>query len=725
MNIENKIRFKAIGLYIVAGIVVTGMVVFLYGLKNKTELQKANIEKQHLSLSLTHKLITAVGDAQSSASLYISTKDTSHIEQFDQNLLQIDSVIQELIDIEPIEKTRLEEIRHLLSLQNSNILILNQWFNQENPLTGISNRLKNYDPAKRRAINIVTITQDTIYNQKKKNFFQRIRNVFSPDRDSNYTVTSKRIDTLRTRSSDSLAILNEVDQIAKDASKNYEQNMRAIEQQVGELISADRGISTQISGLLLELHKRTLDSVMTSITESEESIGNNYTLSVIGGIIALILILIFVLLIIYDVNKGKEAREKIREVMESRHQLLLSVSHDIKTPLNSILGYLDIGKPTQKDIKSMENSARHILALLENLLEFSSLEQGSLTTTFSTFSSETIANETAEMFKPLAEAKGLSFIYQADSVRINSDYMKIKQIMINLVSNAIKYTRQGSVSLKMNYADAKLSIQVTDTGVGIPSEKISELYLPFTRIESNNTMAQGTGLGMYVVKGLSDLLQAKININSKPQKGTIIQVDIPCEQVTYTIPAGKKRIAIYDDDPVLLSVLRDMLLQLGHEIVDKNYEIILTDLEMGETSGLDILANANSVPVIVMTGRGDFSLEKAKQMGFDGYLPKPFSINNLRDILGDSGNSLNDFLGEDREAILVLFKNSTAENFLLLRQALDTDNFTKAQALCHKMFPMFAQLGYPAEELRRMDSHRGNKYNDWKLDVEKILEIKV
>lgn len=726
MSIERKIRFKAIGLYIVAGVSVAVILFCIYELRNSINNQRENIEKQHLSFTLTNELIYAVGEAQSSISLYMSTTNALYLKRLDYELTSVDSLIDILSDIRSIEKDKLQEIRTLLIQQASNVYELNRLFSKENPVSSISERLQSYEPPQREEIKVISIKKDTIVNiSEKKNFFQRIKEVFNPSPDSTAIVTNQRIDTLRFKSSDSLAILSEVDSITRKASETYEQNIRAIERQVASLITADREISTQISELLLELHRQTLDSVLKAIAKSEDSINRNYQLSIIGGTLALGLILLFIILIIYDVNKGKEAREKIRQLMDSRHQLLLSVSHDIKSPLGSILGYLELNQQQGEDIQSVQNSARHILALLENLLEFSSLEQGALHVNYADFSLDTVCNEIGQMFVPLAEAKRLSFIFETDRVKVNTDLIKIKQIVVNLVSNAIKYTSKGEVFLRMSYADEKILVQVQDTGVGIPEDKLPDLYKPFTRIESNNVLAYGSGLGMYVVKGLIDLLGGSINIKSEVGKGTIVDVVIPAKSSAYLYKKGTKKIAVYEDDDVMARVVRGMLLQLGHKIEEQDCDIILTDMEMGEVSGLDVLAAAGNVPVIVMTGRDDFSAEKAGELGFDGYLSKPFTIDNLRDIFGE-GDSISDddFLGEDRNAIMDVFRSSTIEYFSTLREALEDLDFDKTQAVCHKMLPMFAQLGYPVEELRRMDVHRKKEYAGWQADVESILSIK-
>ncbi len=727
MSIERKIHFKAIVLYIIAGAAVIAMIIFLYGLKMKISGQKDFVEKQYKSLILTNELVVSVGQAQSAASMYVSTKDAGHIDQFRKHLVRVDSLVSLLETVAPLEKDKLKGISVLLNKQATNITELNRRFSDDNPVNSINERLQNYEPPKQKSVKIVTVKKDTVFRSiAKKSFFRRIREVFSPVVDSTMIVANQRTDTLKISNADSIAILSEVDKIARAASVRYDRNIRAIEQQVTELIVNDREISGKVSSLIMELQQGVNKSVLDTIAQSEQSINSNYTLSIAGGLIALLLILLFVILIIADVNQGKKAREKIKQIMDTRHQLLLSVSHDIKSPLTSILGYVAVNKHRNDEIESVENSARYIFALLENLLEFTSLERGELTTTFTDFSLNNIGRETEQMFKPMAGAKHLTLKCESDKVRVNTDMMKTKQIIINLVSNSIKYTKEGTITLQLTYKDGNIEIYVEDTGVGIPESKLPEIYKPFVRVESNNALAHGSGLGMYVVKGLVGLLKGSISITSVVNKGTAVRVIIPAVKSAFAIPGGTKRIEVYDDDPAVLHMTKSMLGQLGHVIVEHHGDVILTDMEMGAITGLDILAKAGSTPVVVMTGRSDFNHQKALELGFDGYLPKPFSTEDLRNLFGQGDTMAeDDLLGDDREEIMKIFRTSTAENFGKLKTALVSGDFKSAQALCHKMLPMFAQLGYPVEELRRIDSHRTGEYDGWKEDVEKILSVRV
>ncbi|MGC9150182.1 MAG: ATP-binding response regulator [Microbacter sp.] len=727
MNIETKIRLKAAGLYMITAIVVVAMLIFLFNLRKNLAHQQAVIAKQRQKLTLTNELIYDVNEAQSAVSLFFTTHDTTHVIRFRKKLLSIDALIDTLSVIEPEGKGKLLQIKQLLSRQASNILALNRLLNNENPITSINKSILQYKPQQNVTTQIANIRRDTLYqpSKKKKGFFRRIKEVFSPEKSTTMVISNVRVDTVRVEQVNPAPVLTDVKKLVTMAGQRYDQKIREIAQQVANQMMSDREISTQVANLLLALHRETLQSMLSGIDAGERSIDRNYTFSIIGSMVALGFILFFILLIIYDVNKGKEAREKLRQVMESRHQLLLSVSHDIKSPLGSILGYLELHRFSEDEIHSMQNSARLIQSLLDNLLEYSSLEQGSLQCSFSTFDLHELGEEINQLFLPLAQAKLIALTCTSDRIRLISDAVKIRQIIINLVSNAVKYTRQGTVQLAMTYVDQQLCIEVKDTGAGIPRDKLNEIYKPFVRIESNNALAHGTGLGMFVVKGLIDLLGGTIRLASAVGEGTSVTVKIPCNKAESKIKQGAKRIAVFDDDPTIVKMAGEMLTRLGHTVTEKDYEMILTDLEMGPVSGKDILTSAGSIPVIVMTGHTDFTLEKALQMGFADFLPKPFFIDSLREIFGEGTSSSDDFSPEADDAVMKLFRSATVEHQEWLKQALADDDFDKAQAVCHKMLPMFTLLGYPTDALRRMDAQRAKVYEGWQKDVETVLSIKI
>ena len=200
-----------------------------------------------------------------------------------------------------------------------------------------------------------------------------------------------------------------------------------------------------------------------------------------------------------DLIKEKQLTEKL---MKSRHQLLLSVSHDIKTPLTSIMGYMDLWKSNEtsetrkQQIQSAQNSGKYILTMLSNLLEFSRLEQHSKQLHISRFNLIELMEEVMGMFYPFAETKNLLLEFDSQLDKpffVETDYTVLKQILSNLLSNAIKYTLEGSVQLSLQQDDTdKVIFTIIDTGIGIDEKDMPELFKPFSRIQ-NPLKAEGSG----------------------------------------------------------------------------------------------------------------------------------------------------------------------------------------------------------------------------------------
>jgi signal transduction histidine kinase/FixJ family two-component response regulator len=601
--------------------------------------------------------------------------------------------------------------------------------------------------------------------------------------DSIVHISIERTDTLhiQRQSPDSLTILADLRVLSDKAKKEYWSKIKQYEKKTQELVKADNQLSEQISSLLIRLNQEILDSTISEIEKSEEIIQQNTRTSIIIGAVTLVLIIIFIILIISDVNKGyrarraaEEARRKTEEIMESRHKLLLSVSHDIKTPLSSILGNVELMDKTgnEKEFSSIQQSADHILNLLTNLLEYSSLEQGKLQVSNETFNIRELCDETAEMFEPIARHKNLQFNYEPsldEGCTILSDRLKIKQILSNLISNGVKYTLEGSVTFKARMGRNLVVFDILDTGVGIPQDKLEEVFKPFVRIETYNQFAEGSGYGMSVVKGLVDLLGGEIHIDSEVGKGSHFEVRIPVGEVEQDLEAkeeatdDKKKslnILIIDDDNTLLSVIDTMLHRLGHQAIPcrsmndldnalqqiQDYDYILTDREMGAVTGNDILYLVKEVdinkPVILMTARMEYTNEMAKSEGFDGFLQKPFNLKQLENLFGSVAISedeaetafpdfptFSEMMGNDKEAmtdILRVFVQSTADDLVAMNTLIENSDFVEMQGLCHKMLPMFKQLERDTTFLSKMNSLRGKNeteadYPNWKEDATKFM----
>ena len=785
-----RTNWKVVLTYLFVLALCAALFYYIFNLRNSIQNQRANIDAQHQALDWANRFTKNVHDAQNAANLYAFTEQTRYKRQFNaaQKALseQADSLI--VVEISEDNKIMVGEITNLIRSKGRLSNELSKQFHDFNPLAEFDRTIDAYSPPPpEEEIVVTSVSKDTIIRvpktQTKKGFWGRIGNVFSPDKpqeDSLVHITIQRSDTVRIQQQayDSLTILNDLRVLSNKAKTEYWNKIKEYEKKTQELVRADNQLSEQISTLLIRLNQEILDSSIIEVEKSEEIIRENIRTSVLIGAATLLLIIIFIILIISDVNKGyrahraaEEAKRRTEEIMESRHKLLLSVSHDIKAPLTSIMGHVELLDKTEneREIVSIQQSADHILNLLNNLLEYSSLEQGKLQVSKETFDIGQLCEEIAEMFAPIAQHKNLQFHFENQIEKgtlLNTDKLKIRQILTNLISNGIKYTLEGEVNFKARLGRNLVVFDIIDTGVGIPPDKLEEVFKPFVRIETYNQFAEGSGYGMSVVKGLVDLLGGEIHTESEVGKGSHFEVRIPVEEIeTHTetnAPTEKKslNILVFDDDNTLLSVIDSMLHRLGHQAIPcrsmndfdnalqqlNQYDFILTDREMGAVTGNDILYLVKEVdiqkPVILMTGRIEYTTEKAKEEGFYGFLQKPFNLRQLENLFGSVASSetetevafpdfpaFSEMMGNDKAAItdvLNVFVQSTADDLVLMNALIEQSDFVGMQSLCHKMLPMFTQLGRDTTFLAKMNELRGKKatekhYRKWKDDAVKFM----
>lgn len=792
---ENRVKINAILIYLMATLLCVGMIYYISNLKNSINYQKNNIRKNECLLELTNKLVENVNNAQSYSNIYTFSTNDNHLNNFNVSIKKIEVITDSITKLcdDNFNKDMLIDIKDLLLKKEQILIDINKELNSFNPFQEIYSIVENYQPKQKNTTVSTTVNDTIVYRTEKKGFFQRLGEVFSPSdlSDSIVLVSTTIIDTISEENDDNDVLLDDIQFYTEKGRMEYIKQINAIETKYNNLILSDRDLSEEISELLIILHKQTLDSVIKEIEQSEYLINKNTNLSVFVSIIALLVILTFIFLIFYDIKKVVEARKateaakkRTEEIMQSRHKLLLSVSHDVKAPLSSILGYLELmqmnddNNSDKSKILSMKSSAEHILSLLTNLLNFSRLDQGKESVILSNFNIKKLCDELDSMFKPLSSNKHLEFVYNNDldvDTCVKSDALKIKQILSNLLSNAIKYTMKGKVTFAVNRGDGELVFTIIDEGIGIQEEKLKEIYKPFNRIDNNESLIEGNGFGLFVVKGLVDLLQGEIDVTSELNVGSCFTVKIPVDFVdpiektddvvdlTGISMTGIQNILVVDDDNTLLTVIESMINKIGekcvlcHSLIEfeeelkniNNYDVILTDREMGAFSGLDVLKRIKELDVnkrvVLMTARSEYNKDIVVNKGFDDYLRKPFAIKDLIQVLNVNliSNSVSvevskynddfpelcvmfDNDNESIENILNVFVNTTSENILRFNEIIEENNFAEAAALCHKMCPMFVQLEQKesADFLYKMDKLRGadeELFPEWKSESLKFI----
>lgn len=520
----------------------------------------------------------------------------------------------------------------------------------------------------------------------KKGFFRRLADAFKKEhaetlsvkKDSNRAV----IDTIApvNVAGNVADILKQIDKKEKSASKVKSQ---AVNKEMAELQMVNAQLALRSAKQLSDAHQRERLSMQQTINKAMAA--RQHLLWQIG-LLAIVAIFATIILLWYiwrDTKKERiyrenleAANEEIQRIMKQRERLLLTITHDIKAPAASISGFIDLLKECLHDeqalsyLNSIRNSATHLSQLVASLLDYHQLENGLMKLHPVSFSPQKLVSLCAEEMNIQAKQKALTLNYEIQSTDnspalYRADAFRIRQILNNLVSNAIKYTDHGSVSIiasirKSTIAPktSQLILKVKDTGKGMTTEESQRIFQAFTRLESAQGI-EGTGLGLSITQELITLLGGNIHLESVKGQGSTFTVSLPIEpyevapaETASLKPLQNHKILILDDDKLQLTLLQEIL----RRIIDSDWQVfacnhvsealtilhnehpslMLMDIEMPEMNGMELIKHINhsQMRVFAMTAHDESILKDLKQAGFDDCLFKPFTQKSFARKLG-------------------------------------------------------------------------------------------
>ncbi len=392
-------------------------------------------------------------------------------------------------------------------------------------------------------------------------------------------------------------------------------------------------------------------------------------------------------------------REKIaaEAASEQKSRFLSHMSHEIRTPLNAILGLNELimheteKSSIKKHSSDIQSAGRTLLALINDILDFSKIETGKMDIVASDYSLSSLLNDVVVMTQERIDNEGLELQIDIDAEipdLLYGDEVRIKQVILNLMTNAVKYTKTGwvklsvtrqSVSDRVGEENILLDVRVTDSGVGIKQEDLSKLFVEFERLDRlKNRSIEGTGLGLSITSRLVGLMDGKISVESEYGKGSCFHVLIPqkivsdtpignfkkrfelltdekCEESLETMRFPGKRVFVVDDNEMNLEVIASILEMLDIEVSRANgeqaainhldvevYDLILTDDMMPEISGTDMMlylhghqeSASHDTPIVVLTANAIAGArEDYIKKGFDDFMTKPIDVDVLQKIL--------------------------------------------------------------------------------------------
>lgn len=542
--------------------------------------------------------------------------------------------------------------------------------------------------------------RETVYEivKTKKGFFRRLGDAFR--RQHTDTVGMTRVqkrataDTVNHRVDIADSVANALAEIQQKQQRESGRQKERIAGRNSELQRVSILLAWR-TGQLLEDIQNDEHTALRRVVDKAMNSRRTMIMRIAGlGLLAILSAAILVVYILRDIRRERRDRQRIIEakaeterIMQQRERLLLTITHDIKAPAASIAGFIDllaeyVDRPKAIGyLKSIGGSAQHLLQLVSALLDYHQLESGKVEIHEESFSPATLIRECVGGMQPQALEKGLlleSNINVADNMVCRSDAFRIKQIVNNLVGNAIKYTDEGKVTVSTAYMSGRLTIGVADTGCGMTPEEQQRVFNAFTRLPGAQRR-EGVGLGLSIARKIVERLGGSINLVSRKGEGSKFTVVIPMEmanenddkaettidiEIDETAEAGagisqsnenrnsgdkSLRILIVDDDKLQQQLLLEMFarvegillditstthaceaIQLAHDIKP---DIVFTDIEMPEMNGNEIMKrireNGMAMKFVAITAHEPSIMPKLRNEGFDACLFKPFSVETL------------------------------------------------------------------------------------------------
>lgn len=651
---------------------------------------------------------------------------------------------------------------------------------------------------------VITHHNSYTIHHKKKGFFKRLADVFAPGKEDSTQVSNviqeEYTDTLDEVYSPIDTISSMITGIQHKVFQTRQKETERLNTRISSLRVIGSGLSQRVNQLLENIEHDEQEAARTKLMQEEEIRKEAAETMAKIAIAAFVLVLVFSIVIARDITRNNHYRRELEKaksyaenLLVAREKLMLTITHDIKAPAGSIIGYIDLlirlvnDRRQQFYLSNMKSSAQHLLALVTSLLDYHRLEAGKMDLHPVAFNPHELLTDIYNSFLPLAEKKQLQLDFKEklpETLTLEGDPFRIRQIVENLLSNALKFTAAGGITLQAEYHGNQFVFCVSDTGCGMTASEQERIFKEFTRLSSAQGQ-EGFGLGLSITRKLVELLLGRIDIESAPGKGSTFKVSMPLPSISpkpapgskepaITLPKIHLRVAIIDDDRIQMHLTEAMLHNAAEEVKgfkveavcceqpeelieqlkNRTFDLVFTDIQMPAMNGFELLhhlrnqnfAQAQSIPVIAITARGDMNENDFQQKGFAGMLQKPFNQSELKKVVKNALNHLTvsdnipdtlpvqkdthetspytdqpynfspltAFSEDDPEAakeILRTFAQETQKNMEKLQTAISNKDMEALCATAHKMLPTFlmieAQKAIPL--LKWLEQQRGTQ----------------
>ncbi|RZJ53174.1 MAG: response regulator [Flavobacterium sp.] len=664
-----KVLFSYIALL---GLVIT-VGWFLYSenvvynkLEDKIALEKTKILR-------VSKLFSNVYKTESLARKTIQTNSESDFKSY---LIETDSLKSRIDTLKQIvtteyQKTLLDSVTYLLSEKTDNIkqlkTIKNKAEDEVSVNTAIDEITKMEFKLRKLELQDFTKSPNELGNYQR-NVLQKYVDYLNqniPD-DSTNTLSKQASDSILANSKKLLSNVK-LKAEKKKESLNFEEN---------KLLKNEIAISEQLRKVLRIIEREIIINSIKNNSLKEKSLKKVNEIVTASAIIGLFLTVFFSILIVSDYSKSQVYKKqleianfKTKNLLKSREQLISTVSHDLKTPLSTIVGYTellgnsDVNTKQSYFVKNIKNSSDYISQLVQDLLDFSQIEAGKISIEKVPFSLPEVIEDAAKNIQTVYKNKNIDLIINIDeklNTKIVGDPFRLKQILTNIVGNAYKFTEEGFIKISTFAAEEDFfTITIEDTGIGIEKSNQQLVFEEFAQANENiEKKYGGTGLGLSICKKIISILGGSLRLESEFGEGSTFEIRLPLQfdtsennvveikKQSAAINIKKQTFVVIDDDINLLNLTSGVLRQEKHHVLsfdraakaleaisNTNFDFIITDIQMPEMDGFMFIEKLKNMdnstfsnqPVIALTGRTDLDFSVYTNAGFTTVIKKPYS----------------------------------------------------------------------------------------------------
>lgn len=814
-NSNYWIKPKLIGGFLLIIIFAVTAIVMTYQAVTNLKTTRQGFGLPGQKITILNRLLASIYTEDSDFRMYVLTSNDDYLKNYNNNHQKVTAAIKSLQKLAYSNQSQLNSIKKIEKLlQNKRevegeILQMRQSINTSIFYDRAMQRIARAGSETQRYHEVYkqkTVTQvrrDTVIYKKVSNesMAARIKRFFlGPE-----TIDTIATDTLVEFSYDTIphityvsdSIIQRLLLILNNIRNDQQNQLRLIDEKEKELLNRNRAILDQVQLIVTSIEKQEQAEAVSQALLVQDVLTKNLLIIFLLGSITFIVLVILLAIIMRDISRNNtfnaqliEAKQYAENLLRLKEQFLANMSHEIRSPLSAIVGVTrqlartELSEKQKEYIDVLSTSSNHLMAVINDILDYSKLATGKLRLESRVFSPRDVVNDAVKLFEVRASEKGLQILSNIDQSLPQSvigDDFRLRQVLINLLSNAIKFTEQGSIIvsgtvLRKTDESVKIQFTVADTGIGISPEMQSQVFEEFTQADGGiSRKFGGTGLGLTIVKKLVELQGGEISLTSEPNEGTIIRVVIPYstreiqtvdseQENHYAIKPGTA-ILIIDDDEVNRLIISEIAKNIGlqvdaigdarhvtEQLNAKRYDAVITDIQMPEVSGYEVvqlIENAGyAIPVFAITANDMVdNPEHFSNLGFSGYLIKPFAENDLLRLLspvigvktkglihkkGKTEGSdkfdideLYRFTGGNKEAVKLILESlleNTRKNMEELNQHVKSKNLTKASAVAHKMKSAFNQFRVYdiASILQRIETLPADKHKAATLYMERL-----